>query len=509
MLLPVFSQGRDTEKRVALVIGNEKYKEKPLKNPVNDANAIKEKLEELNFDVIKVTNLDQNEMKNYLRKFYEAADKADIALFYYAGHGIEYGGNNYLLPVKETFEDNENSFEDSAINLQTVITRIEATNCSRYIAIIDACREYPVKKARGGSSRGITTVSTLNSCEGIIFYSCASGSWAYDGEGKSHSPFAQALLDHITQNVSFTKIVQEVTKDVKNVTENEQTPYKTDSLTTDIFLNGKPESVVPLEEKIRPDNIRPDNLKPANSAKVSVILFVVFFIAMIICFIVFTAKGQKVFAVVKNQTVNFKNQASDFTIRTVSNIKEKAKTKQEIKKEKEESVPVNVPAVQTPSYYLDSVLVDKSFYCAVSPVTVLQYKEVSGRTDYDQDAQENEPVTNISYFEAAQFMNALSNKDKLECVYDLSNPQDIKINKAKNGWRLPDEAEWKKAAGNKQISDMLGLVWQWCNDSKKNKYVLKGGSWDCPKKLINTSSRMMVVKEFKSDAVGMIGVRNK
>ena len=56
---------------------------------------------------------------------------------------------------------------------------------------------------------------------------------------------------------------------------------------------------------------------------------------------------------------------------------------------------------------------------------------------------------------------------------------------------------------------MLGQVWQWCNDTNKNKYVLKGGSWDSPKNLINTDSKMMVIKEFKSDAVGMIGVRNK
>lgn len=496
-LLPVFSQSRVAGKRVALVIGNENYKSNPLNNPVNDAKAFQKKLKELNFDVIEAYNTDSKKMKETLKAFYTSAQKADLALLYYSGHGIECEGKNYLIPVGEEFEDDVESFDANAVNLQNVMNKIEATECSQYIVILDACRDNPIKKSRGGGSRGITTVPTSSSCEGIIFYSCATGTTADDGDGK-HSPFTEALLNHITeQNVSFTKIVQDVTKDVKAATKNRQAPYTSGSITSDIFLNGKPESVDFYKE----DNIRPDN---SNSLKVSIILFVIFFIAMIVCFIVFTEKGQKVALVAKNKTMVFKNQTSDFTMRTVSTIKEKAKANQEKKKEKQTE-----QTVQTPSCYLDSVLIDKRFYCSLSPVTVLQYREVSGKSDYDQNADADDPVTNISYFEAAQFMNALSSKDKLECVYDLSNPQNIKMDKTKNGWRLPDEAEWKRAAYNNQFSNMMGVVWQWCNDTEKNKYVLKGGSWDSPKNLINADSRMMVIKEFKSDAVGMIGVRNK
>ncbi len=514
MLLPVFSNNSGTEKRVALVIGNENYKAEPLNNAVNDAKAIQKKLKDLKFDVIEAYNTDSKKMKENLKSFYAAAENADLVLLYYSGHGIECEGKNYLLPVGEEFDDDVESFDAKAVNLQYVMNKIEATQCSQYIVLLDACRNNPIKKTRGGTSRGITTIPTSSSCEGIIFYACATGETANDGDGK-HSPFTEALLDHIAeQNVGFTKITQDVTKAVKEATKNKQAPYTSGSITTEIFLNGKPESYDFYKE----DNIRPDN---SNLVKVSVILFVIFFIAMIVCFVVFTEKGQN--AIVAAKT-NIKEKAAVVQEKKNEKLADLKQKMQESKERKEEQTRQAEQAKQAeqaeqaakseqvsqePSYYLNSVLVDKSFYCAVSPVTVSQYKEISGKTDFDQEAQNDELVTNISYFEAVQFMNELSTKDKLECVYDLSNPQEIKINKTKNGWRLPDEEEWKKAANTKQISNMLGQVWQWCNDTNKNKYVLKGGSWDSPKNLINTDSKMMVIKEFKSDAVGMIGVRNK
>lgn len=493
-LFPLFSAQESGGRRVALVIGNENYKNSPLNNPVRDAKAFKKKLEELNFDVDEAYDVNREKMNSALKSFYKKSENADLALFYYSGHGIECNGKNYILPVGQDFEDDEESFDENAKNLAQIIERIENTGCSKYIMILDACRNNPLKTTRGSSNRGITTVPTSSSAEGLIFYSCASGATADDGEGK-HSPFTQALIDHIADpGASFNQVIGSVTKAVKEATKNKQVPYTTGSQTTETYLNGKPE----INPANYDNNIHSDN---SNLIRFSLILFVLFLFIMIICFIAFTERGHKIIVAAKKTSVNLKNQTSEFTIRTVSNLKEKAKASQEKKKEEKAS--------QEISSYLDSVLVDKKFYCTLSPVTVLQYREISGQTDFEPEAKDNEPVTNISYLDAVQFMNDLSNKDKLECVYDLSNPQNIKIDRSKNGWRLPDEAEWKRAANTKQVSDMTGLVWQWCNDSKKGKYMLKGGSWDSPESLINTNSRMMVVKDFKSDALGMIGVRNK
>ncbi len=141
------------EKRVALVVGNSKYANvRQLANPANDANAIAELLRQANFDVVEgSTDLSGTEMRRTFRDFAEKARGADIAVVYYAGHGIEIDGTNYLLPV-DTVLKRDIDVEDEAISLDRVVRTLESAKRLRLI-ILDACRDNPFVRTVRRTSR--------------------------------------------------------------------------------------------------------------------------------------------------------------------------------------------------------------------------------------------------------------------------------------------------------------------------------------------------------------------
>ena len=137
--ITVFSQ----EKRLALVIGNSNYEKGALKNPVNDARLMTQTLETLDFDVILATNLeDQRSFLNKIREFGNKRSEYNVGFVYYAGHGVQIGGKNYLLPTKEIYESQED-VEDYAVNVSRIMRYLESQSDEVNVLILDACRDNP------------------------------------------------------------------------------------------------------------------------------------------------------------------------------------------------------------------------------------------------------------------------------------------------------------------------------------------------------------------------------
>jgi uncharacterized caspase-like protein len=218
------------EKRVALVIGNSAYKNVArLTNPVNDAAAVVGMFKTAGFDEV-VSRLDLNvvEMRRALREFGNKARDADIAVIYYAGHGIELDGNNFLIPIDATLETDTDVY-DETFPLDRVLISVEPAKQLRLV-ILDACRDNPfakkMKRTIGSRAvgRGLAKVEP-SSPNTMIAFAAKAGSTASDGDTKN-SPFATALINHLPKpGLDLRKAFGFVRDDVLKATNNSQEPF--------------------------------------------------------------------------------------------------------------------------------------------------------------------------------------------------------------------------------------------------------------------------------------------
>ncbi len=240
------------EKRIALVIGNSDYDFNPLENPGSDATAIAALLDDLDFEVFKGLELDYDSMTREVAQFLSALDRADVALLYYAGHGIQLDNENYLIPTDNPLRS-ESDIELRAIKVSTVLAAMERS-ARTSITLLDACRNNPLEdqlmqsmgKSRSAAlGRGLANMQAGNGS--MIVFATAPNKIAFDGAGK-HSPFTQALLRYLgQQNKSLSSIVTQVTADVFSATNQRQRPYTTMSLLEDVYLAKDPDATAPLE----------------------------------------------------------------------------------------------------------------------------------------------------------------------------------------------------------------------------------------------------------------------
>jgi uncharacterized caspase-like protein len=223
------------EKRVALILGNSAYQNAPpLANPVNDAALIAVRLKAAGFDVVDSRHdLSALQTRRALRDFEDNARDADIAVVYYAGHGIEVDGTNYLIPVDAKLERDSDVY-DEALSLDRVLVAVEPARKLRLV-ILDACRDNPFAKtmkralAARGISSGLAKIEPT-SPNTLIAYSARAGSTAEDGSGKD-SPFTVALASHLTTpGLDVRKAFGFVRDDVLKATSNRQEPFVYGSL---------------------------------------------------------------------------------------------------------------------------------------------------------------------------------------------------------------------------------------------------------------------------------------
>jgi len=226
--------------RVALVIGNGTYLKVPtLPNPTRDAVDIGRALERLNFKVTQIQNATAQEMRKAVVDFGRAAEGSEMAVVFYAGHGMEVGGENWLIPISaELLSDAD--IESEAISLRSINLQVSKAR-QLGLVILDACRNNPfaAKMKRSLSSRavarGLAPTEPLDNV--LIAYAARDGTTASDGDGRN-SPFTTALLQHIeTPGLEVSFLFRRVRDDVMKATKREQQPFVYGSLSKEeIYL---------------------------------------------------------------------------------------------------------------------------------------------------------------------------------------------------------------------------------------------------------------------------------
>lgn len=224
------------ERRIALVIGNSNYRDYPLRNPKNDATDIANKLQSLGFYVIKGIDVNKKTFMDKIREFENKSNNYDVALFYYAGHGMQTKGKNYLIPVDADIKA-ENEIDSQSISADVILAKLDDSQCQARILILDACRNNPFERSwhRGIASRGLSAMKGPSGT--FIAYATDPDNVANDGDGKN-SPYTKALLKLLdAPELSLESFFKEVAKEVKESTNGSQTPWTTSSFIGDFYFN--------------------------------------------------------------------------------------------------------------------------------------------------------------------------------------------------------------------------------------------------------------------------------
>jgi uncharacterized caspase-like protein len=248
VVLPVAAQSiRFKEARSALVIGNADYASARLRTPTQDAKAINDKLVRLGFKVRMEENATQRTMLAAFRNYIAQAERQDVRLIYFAGHGVQWRGRNYLVPVDIDIQREEDLI-NNAVDLTEVIERLSNLRQGVNIVIVDACRDNPfvsgvarladarrirtrsLASKRDEPQAGLAEVQVSNSGT-VIAFSTSPGSLASDGNGARHSIYTKHLLDHIERpGQTIEKMLKQVRIGVSQETNFAQIPWETSSL---------------------------------------------------------------------------------------------------------------------------------------------------------------------------------------------------------------------------------------------------------------------------------------
>jgi hypothetical protein len=228
--------------RVALVIGNASYKDAPLANPVNDARAISAALQESGFTVILRENTDQRGMLAALREFGDKLRGGDskngsaaVGLFYYAGHGMQIKGRNYLIPVGANVE-REDEVAYSAVDAQAVLDKMEAAGNAANIMILDACRNNPFTRSARSGQAGLAQMDAPVGT--LVAFATSPGAVASDGAG-ANGLYTQHLLTAMRQNGSKVEdVFKQVRANVRRDSQGKQVPWEATSMEGDFYFKG-------------------------------------------------------------------------------------------------------------------------------------------------------------------------------------------------------------------------------------------------------------------------------
>jgi len=275
LLLVCFSvlaaQPAQAERRTALVIGNSAYKNAPLRNPVNDARAMAATLRSLGLEVIHLENASQAVMEDALNALGRQLAKGGVGLFYYAGHGVQSEGRNYLIPVQATLT-RESDLAQQAVDASAVLERMEQANNDLNIVILDACRNNPfAKKLRSGKG-GPGGLAAMQAPKGsLIAFATSPGSVASDGSG-DNGVYTKHLLENLrTPGIQVEQMFKRVRTGVIEDTNNTQRPWETTSIQGDfVFADAgaatqaseTPQAAAPLPPSASPA-VKPVPQQPA------------------------------------------------------------------------------------------------------------------------------------------------------------------------------------------------------------------------------------------------------
>lgn len=222
------------DKRVALVIGNSAYQKSPLKNPVNDAADIAAKLRTLGFDVVERNNLKTSQIGRTLREFRSKLSNGAVALFFYAGHGLQIKGENYLPAVDADIEGEED-VPNQSIAVRQVLELMEDAKTRLNLAFLDACRNNPYSRSFRSAGEGLAKVSAPSGT--LISFATRPGSVAADGSGRNGLYTTHLLHAIETPNLQVELMLKRVTTGVKGASRGMQEPWMEGSIEGDFYFH--------------------------------------------------------------------------------------------------------------------------------------------------------------------------------------------------------------------------------------------------------------------------------
>jgi len=244
----------DGRPRIALVVGNSSYVSSPLKNPANDARTMTISLRRLGFVVDERTNLTYQELNKSIEAFGRKLKSGGIGLFYYAGHGMQVQGNNYLIPVDAQIED-ENEVRFKAIDAGLVLAKMEQARSDVNIVILDACRDNPFSRSFRSASRGLASMDAPGGT--FIAYATAPGKTAADGGSRNGLYTAELVKVLETPGLTLEQVFKRTLKAVREKSGNRQTPWMASNLEGEFYFvpsvvvsDPKPPSLQPAPPQV-------------------------------------------------------------------------------------------------------------------------------------------------------------------------------------------------------------------------------------------------------------------
>lgn len=453
--------------RIALVIGNGAYEDAPLRNPVNDAKAMKAALEGCQFEVTLMVNTSKRDMEDAIQSFGDRIRGGAVGLFYYAGHGVAVKGVNYLIPVDAKLS-REDDVPYEGVDVGRVLDKMDTARNQLNILILDACRNNPFARSWRSASKGLVQVSAPKGS--LIAYATAPGSTAADGNGE-HGLYTEALLARMKiPGESLLDLFQDVRAQVEARSQGQQVPWESNSTVGRFYFR-------PMKTQAAPSPLaQPQTAQVTKTPLVSPL-----------------STGPALTPPVPGAHRNPKGfWESQLDLQNTvwgwfrSLFPSKSVTSRAI-------ALIEIPAgsftmgIKVPQGHFSpdgpahQVTLTQAFWMGKFPVTQGQWQAVMGNTpSFYQDAGLDAPVEEVSWDDAQQFL--------------------AKLNGMQQDWifRLPTEAEWEYACragdqgeqdanldaiawydqnsgdkphpvGQKQpnafgLYDMQGNVLQWCQD---------------------------------------------
>ncbi len=236
MAITAFAQDRGLmarEQRIALVVGNSAYQVGPLRNPANDADDMAAALQGLGFRVTKLKNASNREMVEAINRFGQELRNGGVGLFFFAGHGVQSRGRNFLIPVGASIGA-EDQLEFESVDANRVLAAMDAAGNRVNIVILDACRDNPFARSFRSGSRGLAQMEAAKGS--LVAFATGPGSVAADGTGRN-GLYTQHLLQSLNHPDSdIDRVFRRVTADVARASGNKQVPWKQDSLTGEFYF---------------------------------------------------------------------------------------------------------------------------------------------------------------------------------------------------------------------------------------------------------------------------------